>query len=146
MTVKPPGNFYHIETHYIELANALSTTQRLLSLQLHTIMCFSMVIGLHGAYSGIKPFRLLSYQQHHRRQQLSTPYWTDLLSHRQDNSHRITSTCALKPTGYSGSVSIYSITRCCLSSTLSFAPDLWEIKRPTYPISLASRYDYSWWR
>jgi len=29
---------------------------------------------------------------------LFIPYWTDLLSHRQDNSHRITSTYILKPT------------------------------------------------
>jgi hypothetical protein len=29
---------------------------------------------------------------------LFIPYWTDLLSHRQDNSHRFTSTYILKPT------------------------------------------------
>ena len=34
---------HHIETHYIELADYLPTTQQLLSLQLHTIMCFYMV-------------------------------------------------------------------------------------------------------
>ena len=54
-------------------------------------------------------------QQHPRQQQLSLPYWTDFLIICQDSPHRFTSTRILKPTGYSGSVSIYSSTPCCLS-------------------------------
>ena len=42
-TTLPRLQIYHIGTHYIELADYLPTTQRLLSPQLHTIMCFYIV-------------------------------------------------------------------------------------------------------
>ena len=99
----------YIETHYENRTPLVLTLGYDKELQTGSavlrVMCFNIVPGIRGVYLGVKPVRLLSWQQHHRQQCFSYPTGPTY--------SRIVAFAKTRTAP--GSVFIYYLTKHCLS-------------------------------